>query len=142
VTADRLPVTRDLRRSARWGALGLSLARVGAGGAMLARPALLPQVAGVDRASSRRAGWMVRMLGVREVALGAGAAHAALTHRPLRAWLIVGALVDCTDAVSIAADIRTRRLPPVRAAVIAATAAGAMAAGLVAVRHADGPRRT
>jgi hypothetical protein len=58
------------------GVLGLGIARVGLGVALLARPASLPQAVGVDRVSARRLAWLVRLFAVRDAALGAGAAYA------------------------------------------------------------------
>jgi hypothetical protein len=119
------------------GALGLGIARVGLGLALFARPAVLPRAIGVDRVSARRLSWAVRLFAVRDAALGAGIAHAVVTHKPVRPWLAASALSDAGDVASLAAAIRGREVAPVRAGLIAAFAVGGVLGTAVAARDVD-----
>ena len=119
------------------GVLGLGIARVGLGVALLARPASLPQAVGVDRVSARRLAWLVRLFAVRDAALGAGAAYAVAARKPVRPWLAAAAVSDATDAVSLAAAIRGRQVGAVRAGAVVAFAVGGAVASAVFARDAD-----
>jgi peptide-methionine (R)-S-oxide reductase len=105
----------------------LALARVGIGAAMIARPRLVPGVLGVDSATSARMGWSTQMLGVREVALGAGAVIALRsTDGPAaRLWLAAGMLCDTADALAIGGAVLKGRLSKPVGGLIAASALGA-----------------
>lgn len=74
---------------------------------------------------------MIRAMGVRDMALGAGAIKALESGDPVRTWVLLGALSDVVDFAATALALRhlgARRAVPVL--VVAATAAtiGALAA--------------
>ena len=82
----------------------LASVRTGIGAVMLLAPHVLPQVLGVDAAARGRTTWLVQMLGVREVALGAG----VLTAGPpaVRALAVAGSACDLVDALVVGAAVR------------------------------------
>ncbi|MEN3358260.1 MAG: hypothetical protein V7637_2242 [Mycobacteriales bacterium] len=125
------------RRAARLGAGAASLARVGVGLALLARPDGLPKAVGVDSVSARRMAWVVRLFAARDAALGAGAAHALLTGRPVRPWLLAQAASDGADAVALGLAIRNRQVSAIRGTAVAAFALGGCAGVLAAASDAD-----
>ena len=74
---------------------------------------------------------MIRAMGARDMALGAGALKALESGEPARTWVLMGALSDAVDFVATAVTLRrlgARRALPVL--IVAATAAtlGAIAA--------------
>jgi hypothetical protein len=136
---DRQDRQRTAWRGARLGVLAAAVGRVGVGAALVARPSALPRAVGVDSVSARRMAWLVRLFAVRDAALGAGAAHAVLTGRPVRPWLAAQALSDGSDAVALGMAIRQRQVSAVRGAAIAGFALGGCAGLLAAARRADAP---
>ena len=142
---DRLldPATDDAWRKA---GAAVGLGRVALGVTFWVAPVTSVRVAGLDRTLSPWSDWLARMTAARDVAIGAGAAAAALRpdSRPgeRAAWYLAGALADVGDAVSIRRGIREgrlSRLPALGASSGAAVAAlaGAAAAGreLLAARR-------
>lgn len=108
------------RRGARLVAAG----RVAVGVGMVARPTLLPKMLGVDTGSAERTAFLGRMLGAREIALGAGL---LLARGPAgeRGWLLGAALSDAVDGVAFAAAARRGVVRPVLAGTCVAAAAAA-----------------
>ena len=110
----------------------LATVRTGIGAVMLVAPALLPQVLGVDAAARARTSWLVQMLGVREVAMGAGVL-AADRSGAARAWAVAGSACDVVDALAVGAAVR-------RGAVArtwgSAVAVSTLAAGLTGLARA------
>jgi hypothetical protein len=110
----------------------LSAGRVAVGLGLLAHPPLLGAPLGVDRVSVERTGWAVRMLGAREVALGAGAL-VALRRGDARLWLAAGLLADAVDALAVGAAVgkgTVRTAPGAGVVALATTAAAVQAAAL------------
>ncbi|HWG95134.1 MAG TPA: hypothetical protein VNU66_13020 [Mycobacteriales bacterium] len=112
-----------------------SAGRVAVGVGMLAHPPLLGAPLGVDRVSVERTGWAVRMLGAREVALGAGTLVALRRGdaRAARLWLAAGLLADAVDAVAVGAAVgkgTVRPAPGAAVVAVATTAAAVQAAAL------------
>jgi len=128
--------TRLGRRAGRYlTPLRLAQGRTGVGVTMLVRPTLVPRVLGVDRLSAERTGWVVQMLGAREVALGAGAWIALRRgdDRATRLWLAAGLLSDAVDALAVAGALgrgRVDAVPGVGLAAVATTAAAVQTAAL------------
>jgi hypothetical protein len=91
---------------------------------------------GVDAVSARRMSWQVRMTAVRDAALGAGGLQAAVTGEGLRPWLFAQAVADAGDAVAVGLALRARQVSPFAGAALGATAACAVACGLLAARDA------
>jgi hypothetical protein len=98
------------------------------GAAMLARPLLIPRLFGADRVTAERVAWLVRMLGIREIALGGG----ALLH-DTPAWVLAGAACDLTDGLVLAASARRGYVNPMIGAAAAGSSFAASAAGVAAV---------
>jgi hypothetical protein len=106
----------------------LAIGRTAVGVSMLTRPGLIPGLLGVDRATRERMGWVVQMLGAREVALGVGALR---SRQERRLWLAAGVLSDAVDALAVAAalgkgQVKTSTGAPM---VLIAAAAAAIGAG-------------
>jgi hypothetical protein len=130
----------DIGRSVRLLALG----RVMAGAGMLARPELLPRLVGVDAATAARVAWLGRMLGAREVALGAGTL-AALRRGPgsgpgAASWLLGSALSDAVDAAAFGGAVAHGHVRPVFGALVTATAAASAGVGLAGWRRSASPQ--
>jgi hypothetical protein len=128
------------RRKARLATAAIGVGRAALGAGVLARPTVLPVMLGVDEAAAARMDWLIRMFGARDAALGLGAAWAASTGGPVRPWLVAQAVGDGTDAAVFALGARSRQLPPVKAAALAALAASGVLGGLALLRDADRPR--
>ena len=73
------------------------MVRCAAGAVMLLRPRTVVGVLGGDPGLSPAGDWAVRMLGAREVALGAGVLVAGRDRSGL--WLLAGGLSDAVDTV-------------------------------------------
>ena len=112
----------------------LALVRTGVGAVMLAAPQLLPQVLGVEAAARRRTSWLVQMLGVREVALGAGVL-AARSGRDAGAWSLAGSACDVVDALVVGAAVRRGVVSQSWGSAVAASALAAGAVGVVTGRR-------
>ena len=106
----------------RQGARLVAAGRVAAGIGMITRPELLPKVLGVDSGSAERTAFLGRMLGAREVALGAGLLLSRSTAGE-RDWLLGAALSDGVDGVAFAMAARRGVVRPVLATALVATAA-------------------
>jgi hypothetical protein len=116
----------DLRRD---GVRLLTAIRVGVGVSMLARPALLPRLMGVDKGTAARVSWLPLMVGAREVALGAGTYAALASGGDARWWLAGSAASDAVDAAAFGRAVRRGHVQPVLGALVALTAAGSAVAG-------------
>lgn len=116
---------------------GTGAVRVGLGVLLLARPEVMPLALGVPWRTAAALGWLGRMTGAREVALGA----AVLVQLPRAAgrsaepshWVAAAAGCDGCDALVLAAAVRAgqvHRLTGTAGAVsaVAAATAGALAA--------------
>ena len=114
----------------------LAAGRVGVGLGMLARPADLPKVLGVDSATAERMAWVTRMLGVREAVVGLGTLD-ALRSGGARPWVLGGAVVDAVDAAVFAGAAARGRVRPLLGGGFALAGAAIAAAQLAA---ALGPR--
>ena len=108
--------------------VALAAGRTAVGLLMIGWPSLLPTLLKIDRASSARMAWVMRMVGGREIALGFGSfvTGRAGDFSTKRTWLAVNMITDGCDSVAIAAMANYAPAPR-RAAAIAAAAA-AMAA--------------
>ena len=107
----------------------LALVRAGAGAVMLVAPRALPRALGVAAAASGPTGWVVQMLGAREVALGVGVLRARRSA-DARAWALAGAACDVVDALVVGAAVRRGVVSRSAGSAVAASALAAGAAGL------------
>jgi len=74
---------------------------------------------------------MIRAMGVRDLALGAGALQALSSGDPVRSWVLMGALSDVIDFTATALALRqlgARRALPVLAVAATAATIGALSA--------------
>lgn len=111
---------------------GIAAARLGLGAAMMVAPRALLRPALRHGAPSEESVLALRMLAVRDLALGLAALLAARRNPgSMRGWAEAGALVDAGDALAIAASPALHT--PLRVAGTLA-AASATAIAVVAVR--------
>jgi hypothetical protein len=121
----------DYRQLARTIAAG----RIAAGAALV----LLPGTAAgrwigpVSRDGGAKV--MIRAMGARDLALGAGTMHALANGEPARTWVLAGAASDLADAV--ATVLAVRAIGVRRALPLLAVAVTAGAASYVAADHLD-----
>jgi hypothetical protein len=127
-----------LRRS-RLATVGIGLGRAAMGAAVLARPAALPGLLGVDSVTSARLDWVLRMFAARDAALGLGAAWVALTGGAVRPWLVAQAVGDGTDAAVFALAASRGQVPAGRGYAMAAFAGSGVLGGLALLRDVDRP---
>lgn len=116
--------------------LALGAGRVALGIAFWLDPARSVRVAGLDRVTTPRTGWLARMAAARDLVIGAGAVGASLRAdaRPVEraSWYLAGAVTDAADALAITQGARDGRLAKVPAALVAGGAAATSVVGLVA----------
>lgn len=105
----------------------VSLLRTTIGVAMLAAPSLLPRMLGADRLTARRVGYLARMVGWREIALGAGTLAGVHEDGDPRPWLAAQACSDAGDAVSLLTAARRGHVHRGLAAMVTLFAAGGLA---------------
>lgn len=129
----RLPSVVARRSAAVPPTFGLARCLLGAG--MLAAPDRLARGLGTDRVTARDTGWLTRMIGGRELALGVGTLIAVRRSQGLAGWLYAQALADAGDAVALAGALRAGVVSPVRAGPVLAAALAGIAADLVAARE-------
>jgi hypothetical protein len=103
---------------------GVAVGRTLVGLTMMAQPGLVPSLLGVEEEARGRTGFLVQMLGAREIALGLGALTAGSDRRR---WLLAGILSDTVDAVVVARAVGGRRARVVTGLGTVAVAAGAAA---------------
>jgi hypothetical protein len=95
---------------------------------------LLPRPLGVDRITAQRMSWLVRMLGARDFALGAGTL-AAIRRGGLAPWLLLAGASDTVDALVLGRATARGDVGRVTGAL--ATLAGVAGAAFSAVAVAD-----
>jgi hypothetical protein len=113
----------DERQIARY----LALSRIAIGAALLAAPGRAGERWIGPTAHDPAAKMMIRGLGIRDLALGAGAYQALASGGQVRPWLQGAVASDAIDAA--AAVIGLRRIGAMRALPTIAVAAGAAALG-------------
>ena len=101
--------------------------RVGVGAGFLAAPVFSVRMLGVDTATASRLTFLARMAAARDGALGVGTVYSLLRRRSPAPWLLAGAFCDACDAAFIGLAAKQRKLDPVRAGLVVASAAGAAA---------------
>src|SRR5215213_6454287 len=106
--------------------------RLALGVVVLARPEGLVRLMRVDAATARRVSWLSRMLGARDVALGAGTLLALLRGGQHRPWLVASAFADAVDAVAVGAAAGRRQVAVPPAVLTVGVAAGSVVLHLAA----------
>lgn len=102
-------------------ALGITRVVIGAG--LLVSPVGLARGLGIDEQTARRVGWMARIAGAREVAIGLGTLRAWRRKEPLDGWIAAQAISDGVDAVAFAVTAARGDVGPARGWGMAAFAA-------------------
>jgi hypothetical protein len=111
--------------------LGLfAAARCGLGVAALARPAPALRATGIDRVTAERTAWTARLVGGRDLALGAGLLHALAHRQPTDGWVWAGLIADTIDTAVLTTATAQRKLSPATGTLAALLSAGAAAAAL------------
>lgn len=105
--------------------LGVLRSAIGAG--MIAAPSLLARSLGADRRTAQRLGYLTRMVGVREIALGAGSIEAVRRGDDPRPWLLAQGASDSGDALSIAVAVARGRVSRPMGLVVIVFALGGVA---------------
>jgi hypothetical protein len=111
---------------------GVAAGRTLVGLTMMAQPSLVPSLLGVSEEAREGTGFLVQMLGAREIALGLGAQTA---RNDRRRWLLAGILSDAVDAVVVARAIRSGRARRVTGLGTVTVAAAATAIQVRALRE-------
>src|SRR4051812_24288807 len=103
--------------------------RVALGAGMLARPALVPRTLGADRLTAQRLSWLTGMVGIRDLAVGAGTLAGARTGQSA-AWLRAGIVCDLGDVVVLSRAVARGDVNRVLGVGVALTAVGGVAIGI------------
>lgn len=110
----------------------LSLARIGTGAGACAAPELWLKAAMLD-ATEPQLRVLIRIVGVRDVALGAVTLMASRDRRP--ALVKLGMLSDTTDIAGALLALRAGAVKPSTGIALAGAAAAAAVAGAIALRQ-------
>lgn len=112
---------------------GLSLGRIAVGVVALAHPPLAATVLGLDHEAHPQAGYVGRLFGSREIALGA---LTLLARGPARRPLLAaGIAIDLADAATGAMGVRDRVVSARSGAMLIGPALGAVASGVAGMRR-------
>src|SRR3954454_12049898 len=85
--------------------------RIAIGAALILTPATITGRWIGDAADTRGGRVLSIAFGARDLALGAGTAHALHSGKPLRTWLLAAVFCDLVDAVSTGASLRSLPSP-------------------------------
>jgi len=107
--------------------LGLSLGRIAIGVGSIASPTLTAKLFGLSPDDNPQMGFMTRLFGVREIALGSLTLLAKGKAR--RSMVLAGMAVDGGDAATGAIALARKEVPLLASAGMIAVALGAVAAG-------------
>jgi peptide-methionine (R)-S-oxide reductase len=124
-------MTAIARRTGRGPYLALfAAARCAFGVAALARPVAALRATGVDRVTAERTAWTARLLGGRDLALGAGLLHALAHRQATDGWVWAGLIADAVDTTVLTTATARRELTPTAGTLAALIGAGAVAGAL------------
>jgi hypothetical protein len=93
-------------------ALGITRLVIGAG--MIVNPAGLGKALGMAEDEAKRAGWIARLAGAREIAIGLGTLDAWRTGRPVDGWVAAQGISDASDAIAFAVVAIEGKVSPAR----------------------------
>jgi hypothetical protein len=107
--------------------------RIAVGVSAWATPRLAGKLFGLDASANPQSPYLARLFGARDVAL----AYGALSNdgEAQRAWLAIGVACDLADAAAGIAGGRGGYLPKLSSVMVSATAIGASALGILALRE-------
>ncbi|GAA4097610.1 DUF4267 domain-containing protein [Nocardioides kongjuensis] len=115
---------------------GLSLGRIAIGVGALTAPSTTARVFGLDPAANPQLGYMGRMFGAREIALGA---VTLVSRGPLRRNLTaVGIAVDGADLVNGVIELGQKNVSKLASAMLIGAAGGAVGSGVLALARGRG----
>ena len=106
---------------------------------MVAAPSRFARALGTDSVTARRTGWLGRMIGVRELALGLGCLDAVRRGDDPRPWLVAHTLSDTGDAATLLEALRRGRVSQLPAVLTIAFAVSGVGAQLALVRRLSSP---
>jgi hypothetical protein len=115
----------------------LASSRCAVGVAALTRPVDAARLGGIDRGSAERLAHLARLLGARDIALGAGLLVTLARDGDTASWVWAGVLSDTLDALIIGSATARGRLTPLGGAFLTAAAVS----GVVAATPAGSARR-
>ena len=93
-------------------ALGITRLAIGAG--LIVGPAGLGKALGLSADDAKRAGWLARLAGAREIAIGLGTLDAWRQGRPVDGWVAAQGISDASDAIAFATVALQGRVSPLR----------------------------
>ncbi len=129
------PRTKPVPDAVVWG-LGMTRIVIGAG--LIVSPVGLARGLGIDAVTARKVGWMARVAGAREMAIGAGTLLALRRGDPVDGWVAAQAFSDGVDAVAFATSAARGDVAPVRGwglALFAASGSISEALAVAAMRR-------
>jgi len=120
--------------------LGLSLGRIAIGVGSIASPTLTAKLFGLSPDDNPQMGFMTRMFGVREIALGSMTLLAK--GRARRSMVLAGMAVDGADAATGGIALARKEVPVFAGAGLIAVALGAVASGGTSLVQGRGQLQT
>lgn len=120
-------------------ALGITRLAIGAG--LIIGPAGLGKALGLSEADAKAAGWLARLAGAREIAIGLGTLDAWRSGKSVDGWVAAQGISDASDAIAFATVALQGKVSPVRGWGMSLFAlSGAVSEGLTAVALRRGSR--
>jgi len=120
-------------------ALGITRLAIGAG--LILGPAGLGKALGLSEADAKAAGWLARLAGAREIAIGLGTLDAWRSGKAVDGWVAAQGISDASDAIAFATVALQGKVSPVRGWGMSLFAlSGAISEGLTAVALRRGSR--
>src|SRR3954451_22294873 len=112
--------------------IGLSLGRIAVGAIAFAQPAVAAKMFGVDIGANPQGGYLTRLFGSREIALGASTLLARGKVR--RNLVLAGIGVDLADAATGVLGVQDKSVTTRTGAMLVGPAIGAVLAGIGGLR--------
>ena len=120
-------------------ALGITRLAIGAG--LIIGPAGLGKALGLSEADAKAAGWLARLAGAREIAIGLGTLDAWRSGKSVDGWVAAQGISDASDAIAFATVALQGKVSPVRGWGMSLFAlSGAISEGLTAAALRRGSR--
>jgi hypothetical protein len=111
--------------------------RIGVGALSWAAPNLTGRLFGLDPAGNLQSPYLLRLFGIRDLALGAGTLTAGDDAQ--RAWLTAGLACDVSDVAAALAGRRAGYLSTFGTLMLAGAASTGVALGVIAMRNGKSP---
>lgn len=130
----RLPRSTTHAAGRRPGPAALGILRCAFGLGMMLDPSRLARMLGTDRRTAADTGWLTRMVGAREIALGVGTLTDLRRGSDPAPWLVAQALADGGDALALLAALRRGRVGTAAGWTVVVFAAGGALGDLLLMR--------